>query len=286
MPSYSARDRGSEPPCRQASPTVELSGRSIRGRRPRVLPDRRGSARFERMDTVSVDGRGSMGRASGAWRAKVRRTCAPPGPSGRGPIRTIGRQAGPRPGPLDDRMGGSLGLGANHLGPARPRGVIRRRAGLLPVRSLPMSATNPAATPTVVLSAALVLLLGACPATIRGQRPSIRPHPVQPRASSPARSRTSRPAGRPVRGTWTRSRRQWTPLRRRRRSGRWPSAGITELRFAGATWQTGGTSGLTLAVFEADGPGCHGDARLLRDPGRELPAEPRSSSARTRPSAK
>lgn len=30
-------------------------------------------------------------------------------------------------------------------------------------------------------------------------------------------------------------------------------AGITELRFAGATWQTGGTSGLTLAVFEADG---------------------------------
>lgn len=28
--------------------------------------------------------------------------------------------------------------------------------------------------------------------------------------------------------------------------------GITQLRFAGATWQTGGTSGLTLAVFEAD----------------------------------
>jgi hypothetical protein len=30
-------------------------------------------------------------------------------------------------------------------------------------------------------------------------------------------------------------------------------AGITQLRFAGATWQLGGTSGLTLAVFEADG---------------------------------
>jgi hypothetical protein len=30
-------------------------------------------------------------------------------------------------------------------------------------------------------------------------------------------------------------------------------AGIAQLRFAGATWQTGGTSGLTLAVFEADG---------------------------------
>jgi hypothetical protein len=30
-------------------------------------------------------------------------------------------------------------------------------------------------------------------------------------------------------------------------------AGIAELRFAGATWQTGGTSGLTLAVFKADG---------------------------------
>jgi hypothetical protein len=30
-------------------------------------------------------------------------------------------------------------------------------------------------------------------------------------------------------------------------------AGITEVRFAGATWRTGGTSGLTLAVFEGDG---------------------------------
>ena len=30
-------------------------------------------------------------------------------------------------------------------------------------------------------------------------------------------------------------------------------AGIPGLRFAGATWQTGGTSGLTLAVFKADG---------------------------------
>lgn len=30
-------------------------------------------------------------------------------------------------------------------------------------------------------------------------------------------------------------------------------AGITELRFAGGTWRTGGTGGLTLAVFTADG---------------------------------
>jgi hypothetical protein len=30
-------------------------------------------------------------------------------------------------------------------------------------------------------------------------------------------------------------------------------AGIAEVRFAGATWRTGGTSGLTLAVFEGDG---------------------------------
>lgn len=30
-------------------------------------------------------------------------------------------------------------------------------------------------------------------------------------------------------------------------------AGIAELRFAGATWHTGGTSGLTLAVFTAEG---------------------------------
>jgi hypothetical protein len=29
--------------------------------------------------------------------------------------------------------------------------------------------------------------------------------------------------------------------------------GVEELRFAGATWKTGGTSGLTLARFEADG---------------------------------
>lgn len=31
--------------------------------------------------------------------------------------------------------------------------------------------------------------------------------------------------------------------------------GITELRFAGATWDTGGSGGFTLAVFEADGLG-------------------------------
>jgi hypothetical protein len=30
-------------------------------------------------------------------------------------------------------------------------------------------------------------------------------------------------------------------------------AGIAEVRYAGATWRTGGTTGLTLAVFEADG---------------------------------
>ncbi len=30
-------------------------------------------------------------------------------------------------------------------------------------------------------------------------------------------------------------------------------AGVAELRFAGATWRTGGTSGLTVAVFQADG---------------------------------
>jgi hypothetical protein len=29
--------------------------------------------------------------------------------------------------------------------------------------------------------------------------------------------------------------------------------GVEELRFAGATWKTGGTSGLTIAVFQADG---------------------------------
>lgn len=29
--------------------------------------------------------------------------------------------------------------------------------------------------------------------------------------------------------------------------------GVDELRFAGATWRTGGTSGLTIAVFQADG---------------------------------
>jgi hypothetical protein len=29
--------------------------------------------------------------------------------------------------------------------------------------------------------------------------------------------------------------------------------GVDELRFTGATWKTGGTSGLTLALFEADG---------------------------------
>jgi len=31
------------------------------------------------------------------------------------------------------------------------------------------------------------------------------------------------------------------------------AAGVEELRFAGATWKLGGTSGMTLAVFQADG---------------------------------
>jgi hypothetical protein len=38
-------------------------------------------------------------------------------------------------------------------------------------------------------------------------------------------------------------------------------AGIREMRFAGATWQTGGSSGLTVALFEADGL----DATIVRD---------------------
>jgi hypothetical protein len=38
-------------------------------------------------------------------------------------------------------------------------------------------------------------------------------------------------------------------------------AGVAELRFAGATWATGGTSGITVAVFEAD----RLDATVMRD---------------------
>jgi hypothetical protein len=37
------------------------------------------------------------------------------------------------------------------------------------------------------------------------------------------------------------------------RLGTLAERGVTELRFAGATWKIGGTSGLTLARFEADG---------------------------------
>jgi hypothetical protein len=37
------------------------------------------------------------------------------------------------------------------------------------------------------------------------------------------------------------------------RLGTLAGRGVAELRFAGATWKTGGTSGLTLALFEADG---------------------------------
>jgi hypothetical protein len=102
VPSYSARDRGSEPPCRQASPTVELSGRSIRGRRPRLLPDRRGSARFERKDNLTV-GRArlngprvpamaSEGQAHGRTARTIWPGCDPDHwTAGRAGIRTIGR---------------------------------------------------------------------------------------------------------------------------------------------------------------------------------------------------
>lgn len=39
------------------------------------------------------------------------------------------------------------------------------------------------------------------------------------------------------------------------------AAGVEELKFAGATWNFGGTSGMTLAVFEADGL----DAAMMRE---------------------
>ncbi len=39
------------------------------------------------------------------------------------------------------------------------------------------------------------------------------------------------------------------------------AAGVEELRFAGATWKMGGTSGMTMAVFEADGL----DATMMRE---------------------
>ena len=41
---------------------------------------------------------------------------------------------------------------------------------------------------------------------------------------------------------------------RRRPSGSLADTGIDEVRFAGGTWALGGTTGLTVAVFEGDGP--------------------------------
>ena len=61
-------------------------------------------------------------------------------------------------------------------------------------------------------------------------------------------------------------------------------AGVDGVRFAGATWALGGTSGVTVAVFEGDGLDA---SKLLTfyEAGAERPAGPRSSRCPTRPSA-
>ena len=57
--------------------------------------------------------------------------------------------------------------------------------------------------------------------------------------------------------------------------------GVTELRFAGSTWETGSNSGVTIAVFEARGAARRLGSRVLPDRRRERPKQ-RSRSSRRR----
>jgi hypothetical protein len=134
----------------------------------------------------------------------------------------------------------------------RDSGRVRDARTRLPVRSSLMS-TNLRLARWIVLLAATLLLVGACsstdgglgtfdpaaPCPAEGQQPGAYPDLEAMLAKDyEGRAPDTVDSGR---------------LCSTEALGSLAEAGITELRFAGATWQTGGTSGLTLAVFEAGG---------------------------------
>ena len=88
---------------------------------------------------------------------------------------------------------------------------------------------------------------------VHDRRPPARRLPGPRGAAARPRTRARRPT------TWTRG-----ATARPRPSARSPTPGIDGVRFAGATWGLGGTSGLTVAAFEGDGPRPGDDARLLQ----------------------
>jgi len=124
---------------------------------------------------------------------------------------------------------------------------------VLPVRSVPMP-SRPSALPLWALLLAGSLLLAACgptatvatfdpsaPCPAEGQQPGAYPEleallPGDLDGEAPDSVDSGRSCTADALGTLT-------------------DRGVDELRFAGATWKTGSTSGLTLARFEADGLG-------------------------------
>jgi len=111
----------------------------------------------------------------------------------------------------------------------------------------------PSRTPLLVPATILVLVLAACggtgapavsfdptgPCTSDGQRPGSYPEleallPADVEGTAPISVDSGRTCTAEALGTLS-------------------DAGITELRFAGATWETGGSSGWTLAAFTAEG---------------------------------
>jgi hypothetical protein len=118
---------------------------------------------------------------------------------------------------------------------------------------MPLRRSIPTILPAVVLALALVLALAACggtgalvasfdptgPCTSDGQAPGSYPDleallPAGVEGIPPTSVDSGRTCTAEALGTLA-------------------DAGITELRFAGATWETGGSSGWTLAAFTADG---------------------------------
>ena len=136
-------------------------------------------------------------------------------------------------------------------------------------------------SPKLQIAAFLLIstLLGACSSAgglVRSDRPV---HRRRLRAGRLPGARGADPDD--VRGPGARHASTPAAIALPRASGRWPTAGFNEVRFAGGTWDFGGDRAAALVVFQAAGLTAGAHRRLLR---RERPRrEPHRRSPASRP---
>ena len=250
---YSARDRVLGAP----GPSSVPDGRVVRPYDPWPTPQvspgaSRVGALRTRITTYGRARRNTMGfRSRCGAMAIVRRVRAPPGPSSQACPATIGG-LGNLPHPAfahvrgaGEAVGGAVGHRPVRSGHDPPIPGMAARGQ--PARhACPRSASrsSPARWPR-----------SSPPAAPRSRSSrSTRRRRARRTGGSPAPTRTSRRCCRPR----TRARRPTTSTRaataRPAALGSLADAGIDGVRFAGATWGLGGSSGLTVATFEGNGP--------------------------------